>query len=270
MEGSLASGMQVFFMHIPKTAGTSFRRFLERSMRERGALVSRREKDGIWSETSESYASYDEFVSDRGAGLRRFDLVCGHYPFHVARLLSPDAVVITVLRDPLARCLSHIKHQMGYERQTVGWTEPDVNAFLAARRNEMFLQTIGNLAVKYLSGSGHPDALVEERGLSLDTAVAHCFRMRFGFADELPAFQRRLARELFGGAGAEIPLGRENRSEDPFAVADLSPRNRDYLRRLNELDLLLDELMRQVLDARAGFEVQETERPVEDRPGGEA
>jgi len=262
--------MKIFFMHIPKTAGTSFRRFLERSMRERGARVSLREKDGIWSETSESYAGYDEFVSERGAALRSFDLVCGHYPFHVARLLSPDSVIITVLRDPLARCLSHVKHQMALERTTNGWSESDVNAFLSARRNEMFLHTVGNLAVKYLAGRGHPDALVDARDLSVDTAVAHCFRTRFGFADELPAFQRRLAFELFEGSGADNPLGRENRSEDPFPVSDLTPRNRDYLRRLNELDLLLEELMREVVDVRQRFGVKAFHRPAEDRVGSEA
>ena len=262
--------MKIFFMHIPKTAGSSFRRFLEHSVRERGARVSLRARDGIWSEQSESYVGYDEFVSGQAAAMRGFDLICGHYPFHVVKLLAADLVIITVLRDPLARCLSHIKHQMALERQVKGWSESDVNAFVSAPRNEMFLHTIGNLAVKYLAGPGHPDAVVDPRDLSLDTAVAHCLRTRYGFADELPAFQRRLALELFEGSGAEMPLPRENRSEDPFPLSDLSPRNRDYLLRLNELDVLLGELTREVLEARRGCPIKPIDRSAEDRVASEA
>jgi hypothetical protein len=262
--------MRLFFMHVPKTAGTSFRRFLERSMREQGARVSERTRDGIWSQDSESYASYDEFVSEEGARLRGFDLVCGHFPYHVTDLLPSGVVVVTVLRDPLARCLSHVKHQMAYERQTHGRTEADVNAFLAAPRNEMFLQTIGNLAVKYFAGRAHPDALVRERALSLDLAVARCLRSHFGFADELEAFRERLSAALFAGRGARMRLDLENRSEDRFEVGDLTPANRDHLRRLNALDLLLDELMREVLEARTGTVVKtgasSADRPVEVQP----
>jgi hypothetical protein len=262
--------MRLFFMHIPKTAGTSFRRFLERSVREQGARVSERTRDGIWSEDSESYVSYDEFVSEAGARLRDFELVCGHYPYHVTELLPSGVVVVTVLRDPLARCLSHVKHQMALERQTQQGTELDVNAFLAAPRNEMFLQTIGNLAVKYFAGRAHPDAPVRERTLSLDLAVARCLRSHFGFSDELDAFQERLSADLFGGRAARMRLDLENRSEDRFEVGDLTPANRDHLRRLNALDLLLDELMREVLEARTRAAVEtrasSADRPVDAQP----
>lgn len=242
--------MKLFFMHVPKTAGTSFRRFLERSMRARSASVSARERDAIWSDESESYPSYDAFVAPEGAAHRACDLVCGHYPWHVVELLPPETQVITVLRDPLERSLSHVKHQIALEQQAGSGGEVDVNRFLAAPRNEMFLHTIGNLAVKYLSSPAHPDALVPVETLSLDRAVANACRAHVGFADELAAFQRRLAAQLFGNAGDAEPLRFENRSADRFAVTDLSARNRDLLRDLNELDQELQDLMRQVLVAR--------------------
>jgi hypothetical protein len=243
--------MKLFFMHVPKTAGSSFRRFLEQAMREREASVAQRTRDGIWSGDSESYPSYDDFVSGAGASYRAADLVCGHYPFHVTRLLPPETLVVTVLRDPLARCLSHVKHQMAYERATgVREPEPDVNAFLDNPRNEMFLCTIGNLVVKYLASEAHPDAVVDARTLSLDLAVERCTRCLFGFADGLLDFQRFLSRELFDGAGAPRVQHFENRSEDRFAVPDLSPRNFRLLETLNATELELVRLMREVASAR--------------------
>ena len=239
-------------MHIPKTAGTSFRRFLERSVRERGGSVTALARDGIWSEESESYPSYDEFVASGGASGRDRDLVCGHYPYHVTALLPPETAVVTILRDPLARCLSHVKHQISLERQLERPCERDVNEFLAAPRNEMFLQTIGNLAVKFLSSDAHPDAVVSRDDLSLDLAVERCCRSHVGFAHELPAFQQRLAVDVFGAPASDFALPRMNESTDPFAASDLTSRNRELLCDLNELDLTLQEHIERIAEARSG------------------
>lgn len=243
--------MKLFFMHIPKTAGTSFRRFLERLVRESGGVVSTRAADGIWSSDSESYPSYAEFVANRAEPFRSCDLVCGHYPYHVTALLDPDTIVVTVLRDAIERCVSHVKHQMALEWQVRGQCESDVNAFLDAPRNRFFLRTIGNLGVKYFAGLGDPDAIVAPEDLSLDTAVANCCRTRFGFADELPIFQSRLRLFFPTASVPELPVRRENESRDHFAVADLSPRNHQLLIQENELDLTLETLMRGVLVARS-------------------
>jgi len=252
--------MKLFFMHIPKTAGTSFRRFLERSVRERGGVVSGRATDGIWSPDSESYPSYEEFVAGRAEPYRHCDLICGHYPYHVTEFLDPDTVVVTVLRNAIERCVSHVKHQMALERQVQGQCAADVNAFLTESHNRFFLQTIGNLAVKYLAGRVAPDSIVPPEDLSLDTAVANCCRTLFGFADELPAFQCRLGT-LFAVPGAGcLEVCRENESRDRFSVSDLSARNRDLLSELNERDLLLEELMREVLAARSGSQFTQEEQ----------
>jgi hypothetical protein len=244
--------LKLFFMHIPKTAGTSFRRFLERSVRDRGGAVSERTRDGIWSDLSESYASYDEFVASGGRPWRDSELVSGHYPYHVMDLLEPGTVVVTVLRDTFARTLSLVKHQMALEQQQGSPTGTDVNDFLSKPRNEMFLQTIANLVVKYFSSTAHPDAVVPPEDLSLDLAVERCCRSLFGFAHELPAFQNRLSSGVFGGSPTGFVLARENASSDPFSAADLSNRNRELLREMNELDLQLEELMGRVLAARCG------------------
>jgi hypothetical protein len=252
--------VKIFFMHIPKTAGSSFRRFLERSVREAGGSVGERVRDGIWSTDSESYPSYAEFCSDAGASYRDSDLLSGHYPFHVADLLPPETHVVTVLRDPLERVVSHAKHQMELERQTgARIVKEDVNDFLEDPHNEMFLHTIGNLALKYLAGREHPDAVSDEDGLSLEEAVVNASRTQFGFVDELAAFQQRLSRGILRGSASELGTQMVNRSQDRFAVSDLSMRNRDLLCELTELDRVLDDLLRGILQSRILLEEPEVE-----------
>jgi hypothetical protein len=247
--------VKIFFMHVPKTAGSSFRRFLERAVREAGGSVGARVRDGIWSTNSESYPSYEEFCSDVAASYRDSDLVSGHYPFHVTQLLPPETQIVTLLRDPLERVVSHVKHQMQLERQTGSReAEDDVNGFLAKPHNEMFLHTIGNLTLKYFAGHDHPDAVSDSGALSLEEAVANACRTQFGFVDELAAFQRRLLLGMLRRPTSESEIQTENRSQDRFAVADLSQRNRDLLRELTELDRVLDELLRGVLVARIALE----------------
>lgn len=249
--------MRLFFMHIPKTAGSSFRRFLERSVRGAGGRVAGRRRDAVWSDDSESYPSYEEFMTCRGEGYRDAELVCGHYPYHVCHWLAADTKVLTVFRDPLARCISHVKHQIAFESAT-GTRQPEanVNDFLSNPRNEMFIASISNLAVKYLAFEGEPDAVVPPDSLSLNLAVERCLEIEFGFAEALGEFQARL-RNTYFEPGSPSPahtdaVDQENQSADPFGVKDLSSENRRLLEAANEADLELMRLLRIVAEARWG------------------
>jgi hypothetical protein len=173
----------------------------------------------------------------------------------VTELLPPETQIVTVLRDPLERVVSHVKHQMHLEREAgTREVEDDVNGFLANPRNEMFVHTIGNLVLKYFAGREHPDAASDEVGLSLEEAVGNAGRTQFGFVDELAAFKQRLLGGMLRGGTVEPRLPFENRSQDDFGVADLTQRNRDLLREMTELDRVLDGLLRRVLAARIALE----------------
>jgi hypothetical protein len=232
--------MTIFFMHIPKTAGTSFRFFLRRATEAQEGICL--------PEINDSYLDYDTFLQESAAISETYDLIYGHFPYHVSKMLPPANTVVTVLRDPLERCISHIKHQIqvSQESEDQGTTITDINAFIASQdpQNRIFLQTLRNLTVKYLSRCGDPNEVYSDADLSLLKAAKNCQKILFGFADELEDFQKKLADELFPEVIVESIALRENTSSDSFSVNDLTARNRAFLEDLNLLDLHLYERLK--------------------------
>ncbi len=229
----------LFFMHIPKTAGTSFRFFLERSIRRRG---------GEPAPFTRQYPSYADFVAEGATRSSRYDLVSGHYPYHVLELLPAGTRVVTVLRDPVERCLSHVKHQIAHESRTgEGSGVRDLNEFIELPRNRFFLDTLRNVSVKYFAHRGDPATPVADDALSLETALRHARRCAVGFSEELEHFTRVVARDLLHlpeEASAPESTASVNVSADSSTSAALSPRNLERLRAMNQLDLRLVDALR--------------------------
>lgn len=80
------------FLHVPKTAGTSLRHALA----------------GVAGETSELFRAGRMTVEEARA-LDHFDVICGHMSRADQLAFFPDRQVITVLREPVERCVSWIK-----------------------------------------------------------------------------------------------------------------------------------------------------------------
>jgi hypothetical protein len=85
----------VYFLHIMKTAGTSLVNALGAVAAERLCLT-------------QMFLDYMPFVPEpvlTGAGL-----VAGHLGYAVVPLLAPETRVVTVIREPVSRVLSHYSH----------------------------------------------------------------------------------------------------------------------------------------------------------------
>lgn len=82
---------KIVFVHIPKTAGTSFRKLLVDVFGE--------------GRVSPQFAA-NPLTDDDAARLDHFQVIAGHINFADVQTYFPDRRLITFLREPVDRCLS--------------------------------------------------------------------------------------------------------------------------------------------------------------------
>lgn len=116
METAGSEQRRYFFLHIMKTAGTTFApqiqaNFADEELYPRRQPVRRPEE--YWK-----VAEVRALTPERIAGTRMFH---GHFPYFVAGLVGADTTM-TLLRDPVERTISHInhcaRHHKGNEHRT--------------------------------------------------------------------------------------------------------------------------------------------------------
>jgi hypothetical protein len=96
-----------FFVHIMKTGGTTLRRHVEHNFPAPGAVYPDRRVD---LEPRDGYMFIQRLLT---LPPERRDLVrtyIGHFPFVVAQLIDPRLTTLTMLREPVDRTISYLKH----------------------------------------------------------------------------------------------------------------------------------------------------------------
>jgi Sulfotransferase family len=84
----------LFFMHIPKTAGMSMRQYLNNQYQAGAICPADRWQD----------------LLDLGRDVASYDLVRGHFRHNLRQLTAPGTRVLVVLREPLRRTVSALRH----------------------------------------------------------------------------------------------------------------------------------------------------------------
>ncbi len=158
MENTPSILPQFCFIHIPKTAGTSFRTMLE-SYFVGDEMYPRRE-DRLKTE-NKGYPpnhSYREIPADELAKIRIF---AGHFPYAFGSHLAPELKMLTFLREPESRFLSQIlyTHSMRSRQNlqlTLEETYEDIKRHLFNIQTRFLADQRGqNLA--YYHGAQKPD-----------------------------------------------------------------------------------------------------------------
>jgi len=132
-----------FFVHLPKTGGTSLYLRLQRQFGERAVYPDLSDGDPV----SVAPQLFVGVLLDRWRRRRdEIEVVTGHFPLCTTELLDADFTVLTVLRDPVERTLSYLRHH----RQT---TPADAEKPLEAIYEDpvRFKGFIENQMVKMLS-----------------------------------------------------------------------------------------------------------------------
>lgn len=105
--GSLPDGTRLFVAHMQKTAGTSLRDRLRASFTD--AQIYPNETDGPDVRDAVIAVSHlRRRWAVRGDEIR---LLTGHFPVRTVEFLDAPFVTVTVLRDPVERTLSFLRHQ---------------------------------------------------------------------------------------------------------------------------------------------------------------
>ena len=94
-----------FFVHLQKTAGTSFSRQMKDHFGRPAIYPSDDDGDPI-----ARVIDVDHLVERWRARRDEIVVVTGHYPLCTTELLDADFVTFTILRHPVERTLSYLRH----------------------------------------------------------------------------------------------------------------------------------------------------------------
>ena len=110
------SGERLFFVHVMKTGGATFRRRLEANLGEEHVFPNAAiDTDLLAANLSVDYLA--GLPEERVAVLQAYT---GHFPFAATQILPGSFVTMTVLRDPVERTISYLKHCRKYQEQHHG------------------------------------------------------------------------------------------------------------------------------------------------------
>lgn len=105
-----------FFVHLQKTAGTALFKRLRFAFGEARVYPLPTEQG-----TPEVVLGVDRMLARVHAPDADFAVVTGHFPLAAAARIGPDVRTFTVVRDPVERVLSFLRHQAEVEPRFAGW-----------------------------------------------------------------------------------------------------------------------------------------------------
>lgn len=239
----------VIFVHIPKTAGSTFSTILARHYSRH--TISTYSVDAV-----RDLIGYPETMRAEA------HLLQGHFSYGVHGYLPNPAKYITFLRDPVDRVIS--LYYFGLERPAVYYHQRLVEEGLSLAEfvKEGITEETSNFQVRAIAGIVQPGPEVfpplDETTLPLAkqrlAADFTAFGLTERFDESLVLFCRALRWSLWSG---KLAYQRQNVTAKRKAVAEIAPETIELIRRHNALDLELYDYARRLFEERlqavAGF-----------------
>lgn len=209
----------IFFCHIPKTAGTALRNALE-------SAFSQNETVPNLKMIEDNGAKYPDLSDAAEALSAKTRLFLGHYPFSAKSYLQ-GAFTVVILREPVARTVSHLKH-------IVARGNVSVEAVMAAlARGE--LPVHDNLMTRYLTAA--PTQTPEKLPMRTDMTDYVRSIAALESADLLGITERMdIVRHQLDAVGVSFD---DDRRFNEAAIIDLplDDKHLSTIRRFNQIDM---------------------------------
>jgi hypothetical protein len=224
------------FLHIPKTAGSTFDECLF-ILYLRDYLLGRR-----FTFAGKPVADARRYHRLKPPARRRLVICTGHAPRHTG-LAAIDAMpTVTLLRDPIERVKSFCQHVSEGKSLAIHRGDAarafDLDAFLASGRMQLAnFQTrmlLGDEAYR-LPLTTH-STLVESAVAMLETDLA-CFGLTEDFDRSLLLFRQVLGWD-------QMPVYRARNVRDTRALLNFEPHHLERIKALNEVDIAVYERAR--------------------------
>lgn len=169
MSSSAGDEPTLLFLHIPKTGGTTLSRILREQYAPDRIFHVRDPEQRSAPRHSPHHGSLADFARLPEAQRGRFDCVLGHFAFGVHELIPRPSRYLTLLRDPVARCVSlhrqYVHHHVAAGTFTLA-DAPSLATYLS--RTPAVLR---GQPVHLLAGREHAERDADEA--DLETARAH-------------------------------------------------------------------------------------------------
>ncbi len=199
-----------FFVHVMKTGGTSFAEIVRQNFepQERYPEACLAENANFGRRTA-SYIHVPTIVSEVNENIAALRMVAGHIPYATRRLFAGTFTTLTVLRHPVARTLSYLKHCRNFHPEHTAMSFEEI--YEQAWFNAMF---IGNYQTKIFSMTA--EEALDESKTAIDTSPIpslEALRREEQPDDEVLQFQQRnparYILELFASATARVTVDQQ-------------------------------------------------------------
>lgn len=101
----MSGDAKLFFVHLMKTGGSSFVARLRTCISE-GQMYP----NAIDDDMPEAYTSIDDLRTLTAERRARIEVYSGHFPYIASQLVGEPVWTATILREPLSRTVSYLKH----------------------------------------------------------------------------------------------------------------------------------------------------------------
>lgn len=191
----------IFFMHIPKTAGTSLWKSMANNFNENEIFPNSQ----IIQDNNGAYPSLELIRSGNYNYLyKNIKFFYGHYPCHLHKFFNiPSFNIITFLRNPVERTQSHLRH---VKLHNVKYQDSSMEDIFNS--SELRMSQFDNLQTRFLLNRSKSDFLEEN---DFEVALNNFYKLSFiGLSEYYIESINRLSHLL----GKNIKLMNENKFID--------------------------------------------------------